>query len=101
MRQNFICFYLFLAGLGSHCCAGFSLVVASRGYSLVVVRELLMVVASLVVHGLSCSVAYGIFQDQRSNPCLLHWQADSLPLSHQGSPELHSFLWLNNVPLSG
>ena len=20
------------------------------------------------------------------NPCLLHWQADSLPLSHQGSP---------------
>ena len=30
-----------------------------------------------------CSVAYGIFPDQGSNPCLLHWQADSLP---QGSP---------------
>ena len=24
--------------------------------------------------------------DQGSNPCLLHWQEDSLPLSHQGSP---------------
>ena len=23
--------------------------------------------------------------DQGSKPCLLHWQADSLPLSHQGS----------------
>ena len=27
-----------------------------------------------------------IFPDRGSNPCLLHWQADSLPLSHQGSP---------------
>ena len=26
---------------------------------------------------------------QGSNPCLLHWQADSSPLSHQGSPRLH------------
>ena len=37
--------------------------------------------------GLSCSVACGIFLDQGSNPCLLHWQVDSLPLSHQGSLE--------------
>ena len=29
--------YLFLAVLGLHCCAGFSLVVASRGYPLAVV----------------------------------------------------------------
>ena len=35
---------------------------------------------------LSCLVACGIFPDQGSNPCLLHWQADSLPLSRQGSP---------------
>ena len=28
----------------------------------------------------------GIFPDRGSNPCLLNWQADSLPLSHQGSP---------------
>ena len=27
----------------------------------------------------------GIFPTQASNPHLLHWQADSLPLSHQGS----------------
>ena len=39
----------------------------------------------VVVHRLSHSVACGIFQDQGSNPCLLHWQADSLPLSHQGN----------------
>ena len=28
-------------------------------------------------------VAHGILWDQGSNPCVLHWQADSLPLSHQ------------------
>ena len=28
----------------------------------------------------------GIFPTQGSNPHLLHWQADSLSLSHQGSP---------------
>ena len=28
----------------------------------------------------------GIFLDQGSNPCALHWRADSLPLDHQGSP---------------
>ena len=26
-----------------------------------------------------------IFPTQGSNPCLLHWQVDSLPLTHQGS----------------
>ena len=40
--------------------------------------------------GLSCSVACGIFPDQGWNLCLLHWQADCLPLSHQGRP--HAFL---------
>ena len=38
------------------------------------------------VHGLGCSAACRVFPDQGLNPCLLHWQADSLPLSHQGSP---------------
>ena len=40
-------------------------------------------------HGLrvlSCSMAGGTFLDQRLNTHLLHWQADSLLLSHQGSP---------------
>ena len=37
--------------------------------------------------GLGCYFfIQGIFPTQRSNPRLLHWQADSLPLSHQGSP---------------
>ena len=40
-----------------------------------------------VAHGPSCSAACGIFPDQGSNPCALHWQADSQPLRHQGSPQ--------------
>ena len=43
----------------------------------------------LVTHGFSCSVACGIFPDQGSNLCLLHWQAGSLPPSHRGSPLFH------------
>ena len=42
----------------------------------------------VVVHGPSCSTACGFFPDQGSNPCALHWQADSQPLHHQGSPNL-------------
>ena len=40
----------------------------------------------IVAHGPSCSAACGILPDQGSNPCPLHWQADSQPLHHQGSP---------------
>ena len=61
--------YLYLTVSALCCSVGFCLVVESRGYTLVAVP-----------------VACGIFPDQGSNPCLLHWQADSLPLSHQGSP---------------
>ena len=66
----------------------------------------------VVAHGPSFSVACGIFPDQRSNPCPLHWQADSQPLRHQGSPPppflshaiyclktRHFTLW--NFPYSG
>ena len=42
----------------------------------------------VVAHGPSCSAACGILPDQGSNPCPLHWQADSQPLRHQGSPQL-------------
>ena len=42
--------------------------------------------AVVVAHGPSCFTACGIFPDQGSNPCPLHWQADSQPLCHQGSP---------------
>ena len=47
--------------------------------------------SAVVAHGPSRSAACGIFPDQGSNPCPLHWQADSQPLRHQGSPS-HSFL---------
>ena len=43
----------------------------------------------IVAHGPSCSAACGIFPDQGLNPCPLHWQADSQPLRHQGSPVFH------------
>ena len=39
-----------------------------------------------VAYGPSCSAACGILPDQGPNPCPLHWQADSQPLHHQGSP---------------
>ena len=78
---------------------GLSLVVASGGHSssrctgLSVLRPLLLQSAGsrragsvVVAHGPSCSAACGIFPDQGSNPCPLHWQAESQPLRHQGSP---------------
>ena len=36
----------------------------------------------IVAHVPSCSAACGILSDQGSNPCPLHWQADSQPLRH-------------------
>ena len=72
------CIYLFLAELGLHCCVQVFSSCGERGYFLVVVRKLLIPVASLVVaHGLSCPATCGIFLDQGSNLCLLHWQVDS------------------------
>ena len=78
---------------------GLSLVVASRGHSsswcagLSLSRPLPLrstgsrrAGSVVVAHGLSCSAACGIFPDQGSNPCPLHWQADSQPLRHRGSP---------------
>ena len=50
------------------------------------------------MHGLSCSEMCGIFPDQGSNLCLLHWQADSLPLSHQGCPKGNFYLQEKVVP---
>ena len=55
--------------------------------------------SATVAHGPSRSAACGIFPDQGSNPCPLHWQADSQPLRHQGSPmkltfEVHGLLRL-------
>ena len=62
-----------------------SLVVASGGYSLLrcagfSLRWLLLLQSTgsvVVAHRLSCFAACGIFPDQGSNLCPLHWQADS------------------------
>ena len=94
--------YLFLAVLGLHCCMDFSLPMASGAAAGLLSRcgaqashcggfsrcraQALERRPVLVVHELSCSLACGIFLDQGLNLCLLHWQADSLPLSYQGSP---------------
>ena len=78
---------------------GLSLVVASGGHSssrcagLSLSRPLLLQSTGsrragsvIVAHGPRCSAPCGIFPDQGSNPCHQHWQADSQPLRHQGSP---------------
>ena len=78
---------------------GLSLVAASGGHSssrcagLSLSRPLLLrstgsrLAGSVIVaHRPSCSAACGIFPGRGSNPCPLHWQADSQPLRHQGSP---------------
>ena len=96
-----IFFYLFIFGCvgSSFSVRGLSPVVASGGHSssrcagLSLSRPLLLrstgsrrAGSVVVAHGPSCTVACGIFPDQGSNPCPLHWQADSQPLRHQGNP---------------
>ena len=48
---------------------------------------------SICGKGLSCSMAWGIFQYQGSNWCPLHWQGDSQPLTTRKVPR-RSFLML-------
>ena len=43
-----------------------------------------------MVYRLSCLEACGIFLDQESNQCQLHWQVGSYPLDLQGSPAYES-----------
>ena len=97
---NFYLFiYLFMAVLGLHFCERAFSSCGKRGPLFIAVRGPLTIAASLVgstgsrragsvvvAHGPSCSTACGILPDQGSNPCPLHWQADSQPLRHQGSP---------------
>ena len=100
----FIYFYLWLCWVFVSV-RGLSLVAASGGHSssqcagLSLSRPLLLrstgsrrAGSVIVAHGPSRSAACGIFPDQGSNPCPLHWQADSQPLRHQGSPNFFFFL---------
>ena len=59
---------------------------ASHCFSCCVAQALGCVGSVVVACRPSCSAACGIFLDQGSNPCLLHWQVDFLPLNCQGSP---------------
>ena len=104
----FLNYYLFIFGcVGSVSVRGLSPVEASGGHSSsrcagVSLSWPLLLWSTgsrragsvVVAHGPSCSTACGIFLDQGSNPCPLHWQADSQPLRHQGSPEWLVFRWL-------
>ena len=89
---------------------GLSLVAGSGGHSssrcagLSLSRPLLLRSTSsrragsvVVAHGPGCSAGCGIFPDQGSNPCPLHWQADSQPLRHQGSPNCTFSIRNNNI----
>ena len=67
--------------------------------SVVVARELQSAGSVVVAHRLSCSMACGILPDQGSNPCPLHWQVDSKPLRHQGSPNSRFFYKVNDLEI--
>ena len=68
------CVWLCEQGAPSLRCLG----VCSTGLS--AARGLQDVLASVTAaHRLTCSLARGVPQDHRSNPCLLHWLADSSP----------------------
>ena len=62
------------AGATLHCGAWAS---HCGGLSCCRARALGVQASVVVAHGLSCSAACGILPDQGSNPCHLHWQADS------------------------
>ena len=92
--------YLLLAVLGLRFCARAFSSCGKRGHSssrcagLSLSRTLLLrstgsrrAGSVIVAHGPSCSAACRILPDQGSNLCPLHWQADSQPLHHQGSPQ--------------
>ena len=96
----FIIIYLLMALLGLHFCARAFSSCGKWGPLFIAVRGPLTIAASLVAeHRLqtrrlsNCGSraqllwACGIFPDQGLNPCPLHWQADSQPLRHQGSPK--------------
>ena len=96
----YVCMYVWLRWVFVSV-RGLSLVAASGGHSssrcagLSPLRPLLLrstgsrrAGSVVVAHRPSCFAACGIFPEQGSNPCPLHWQADSQPLRHQGSPGL-------------
>ena len=74
---------LAVCGVRASHCGGFLCSMGSRARRL---QQLQHVGSIVVAHGFSCCKACGVLPDQGSNLCFWHWQADSLPLSHPGSP---------------
>ena len=77
------------SGVRASRCSGFSCGAWVLGvWASVVVRSsrLHSAGSAVVAHGRGCSAVCGILLDQGLNLHPLHWQADSLPLSPQGSP---------------
>ena len=111
-------FYLFLAALGLQCCAQAFPGCSEQARLFVAVLGHLTVVSSLVehrlqalrlhwlqhmgsvvvAHRLSCFETCGIFLDQRSNLCSLHWEAI---LTLCTTREVHSFFFFSpTIPFS-
>ena len=93
-----------MAVLGLCFCARAFSSFGKRGPLFIAVRGPLTVTASLVAEhrlqtrrlssGSRAQLLRGMWDlsDQGSNPCPLHWQVDSQPLHHQGSPSVMSYI---------
>ena len=79
--------HLFLTVLSLHCYMGFSRVVVNGGYSHYRASTLGHTGSAAVGHGFSCHRHVGSSW-ARDQIYLLHWQMNSQPLDHQGSPLL-------------
>lgn len=67
------------------------LLLQSAGSRALRLRELKPGGSIVVVYRLSCLATCGVFLDQGSDLCPLHWQANSHPLYHHGSPYSYSY----------
>ena len=76
----FLLHWVFLAALG------LSLLAASEGYSGCGVWASPCSGSLVAEHRLICSVACGIFLDQGSNPCPLHWPGGFFTTGPPGKP---------------
>ena len=107
-KNFFFRLIFFLAALGLCCCERAFSSCVEQGLLFLAVCGPLIAVASLAVeHRLRVSglqplqqeaqsllrtdfifsTACGVLPDQGASLCSLHWQADSFPLYHQGSPK--------------
>ena len=96
MTVSFLIGLFILVALGLHCCVR-ALSSCEQGLLqvhctgllqwLLVAERRLQGARALIIAAFRLYLLLGMWHlpDQGLNPCLLHWQADSYPLSHQGS----------------